>query len=62
MTTYTEQSGNNTEYNEANPSQSVWDSGTTAWDFTGNVNISLWDTSTIDYSGQAENTVIWTEQ
>ena len=59
---YTESTGNTAAYNQSNPTESIWDSGETSWDLSGNVEASLWDVTLQDYSGTSGNAIILAEQ
>ena len=69
---FTEEIGNIATYNQSNPTESIWDSGASSWDLSGNVEASLWDVTlqayaqtsgdTITLAEQSSNSVPYTEQ
>lgn len=60
---YTEATNNTALYDKANPSETIWDSGTTQWDLSGNASTTDWDLSDpTNYTESSSNTVTWTEQ
>ncbi len=59
---FTEAAGNTVTYNQSNPTESIWDSGTSSWDLTGNVEASLWDVTSQAYTETSDNSISLVEQ
>lgn len=59
---FIEATGNTAAYNQSNPTESIWDSGASSWDLTGNVESSLWDVILQAYAASSGNTITSAKQ